>query len=287
MTQEHEFTTDITLTESFWRETHPDADDAEIALLLSIRQQQVAEHARLCAQEEAQDRANLSARAKALANDPYDDSDDDSDENDHMVSCPDYEPQSKPKLSDESTAVGLILQAKSQQGNHLARMVLGLIPADYGLSPEMKARKVREAYDSDGEFIMLRLMPVPFSVFKEEVELLKAQGYVVYDVPDLGQIDYCPACGCNQRAGADYAPLSPKGRDMSKQRSFAICLSCFMVSEWVDVNYPDTTEKAIETHAEGRLTGERTNVQSVTSSAGTTASQPSSSTTADTLYTES
>lgn len=116
---------DITLTESFWRTAYPNADDAEIAERLELRRQQVAAHAALCAQEEAQDRANLADRAAGQPGEDDSDNDDSDedlpaaeytewddqgnviargwnahpdrcthcgawDENDHMLSCPEH-----------------------------------------------------------------------------------------------------------------------------------------------------------------------------------------------------
>src|SRR5215218_256039 len=64
---------DATLTEAFWRNAYPTADDAEIAERLALRREQVAAHAALCDTEASQDAANLAARADQ----PGDDSDED------------------------------------------------------------------------------------------------------------------------------------------------------------------------------------------------------------------
>jgi hypothetical protein len=194
---------------------------------------------------------------------------------DHMAACPDHEPQD------------VIAAAKNGDMELFKRILYGKAPAQFGLTSEMKARKVRKKYNSNHEFLMLDLVAVPFPVFLKELELLKAQGYVAYDAPAWASTNGCPACGCNHGTGADYAVALPHGGvDLSQQRSFGICISCFMVTEWVDVDFPvhhQTTRKAVKTLTKSLRTNKRVKAVHCASRKGKTAPQPNRSGTAQRL----
>jgi hypothetical protein len=267
---------DITLTESFWRQACPNDTDAEIEQRLSIRREQVANHTALCATEAAQDAINLQARA-----DQPDDTDDEEfcaeyvewnesgeviargwnahpdrcahcgawGDEAHMASCPDYE-----HLDDKPAA------------------------ALCGISPAMRARFVTDIVAYDKGDTWANLSPVKFSAFREELELLKSQGYVPNDTEE--SFIPCAVCGCKHQISTTYVKAVNGRKDWDHQRSFKLCSLCFHVTE---ITYLETSRheqeriEAVKARTKRYRAGGRFAAIHRASRAGQTAPQPNTS----------
>lgn len=152
--------TDITLTEAFWRERYPDADDAEIAQRLSNRCEQIADHAVRCTVEEAQDRANLAARADQ----PDDDRDEDEDSDNEFLPC----------------------------GCHYTDCTCTGFEAEPTLDELLASRTVIESYTSK-EGVHKTYSGLTISAMEPAFKQLTAVGYIAKAQGD----GRCPGCGAN------------------------------------------------------------------------------------------
>lgn len=139
-------------------------------------------------------------------------------------------------------------------------MLLALPTAPRGLLPEMRARKIFSARDLDGmdNGADLRLVSVPFSIFQQEVELLKAHGFEQTE-SEGGDIHCgCSQCGFGRVAELKYCQITDGKPNLYIYRAFWLCPMCFYVGEQLLFGYEElTAEGVITAHTEGLLADDR------------------------------
>jgi len=195
--------------------------------------------------------------------------------------------QDQYRLSDEAMVAGVAFHISDERKQTLARMILGLAPAPRGLLPEMQARKVVYFHDLDiDNGAEVRLSPVVFSVFQQEIELLKARGFQQAESEGGDIRCNCTHCGFGRVAEIKYCQVTDGKLDLSIYRAFWLCPMCFHVTEQMLFGYEElTAEGAITAHTEGQHTGERiAPVLPATSGVSVTTTLSSSSSAITELY---
>jgi len=240
---------DITLTESFWRDAYPTADDAEIAQRLTIRSQQIIEHMSLCLNEIKQDLENLKARTAAMVNEAVGADDDDSDDSDDGTEYVEWD--------DQGNVIARGWNAHPDRCVHCGAWGEDdhMLSCPEHITQLLASRTVISTFIDEDEGITVKtLSPLPIRLIQPVFDELVAAGYTGTNAgPGL-----CVGCGKFDATGMDYS------RPSFDPRYFTICLDCSSVHEQVTERFaaPKPFEAVITPDPIAQLLASRTVIES-------------------------